>query len=108
MLRLFNGERVSARSIVIASGARSRRLDVAGLERLEGSCVHYWASPREAKLYAGQEVALIGAGNSAGEAAVYLASQVANVCLLVRGGTSGRACHATLWTGSRAYRTSKW
>ena len=48
--------------------------------------MHYWASPLEAKLCAGQEVALVGAGNSAGQAAVYLASQVAKVWLLVRGG----------------------
>jgi thioredoxin reductase (NADPH) len=47
--------------------------------------VHYWASPLEAKLCAGQEVALVGAGNSAGQAAVYLASQAAKVWLVVRG-----------------------
>jgi thioredoxin reductase (NADPH) len=47
--------------------------------------VHYWASPLEGKLCAGQEVALVGAGNSAGQAVVYLASQVAKVWLLVRG-----------------------
>jgi thioredoxin reductase (NADPH) len=84
-LRLFNGEQVSARSIVIASGARYRRLAVEGLESFEGTSVHYWASPLEAKLCTGQEVALVGAGNSAGQAAVYLASQVAKVWMLVRG-----------------------
>ena len=47
--------------------------------------MHYWATPLEAKLCAGQEVALVGAGNSAGQAAVYLASQAAKVWLLVRG-----------------------
>ena len=47
--------------------------------------MHYWASPLEAQLCAGQDVALVGAGNSAGQAAVYLASQVAKVWLLVRG-----------------------
>jgi thioredoxin reductase (NADPH) len=85
ILRLSNGERVSARSIVIASGARYRRLAVANLDAFEAASVHYWASPLEAKLCAGQEVALVGAGNSAGQAAVYLASQVAKVSLLVRG-----------------------
>jgi thioredoxin reductase (NADPH) len=85
VLRLLTNERVSARSVVLASGARYRRLDVANLERYEGSCVHYWASPLEAKLCAGQEVALVGAGNSAGQAAVYLASRAAKVWLLVRG-----------------------
>src|SRR5215212_5177426 len=51
----------------------------------EPSSVHYWASPVQAKLCAGQEIALVGAGNSAGQAVVYLASQVAKVWLLVRG-----------------------
>jgi thioredoxin reductase (NADPH) len=84
-LNLSNNERVSARSVVIASGARYRRLAVEGLESFEGASVHYWASPLEAKLCAGQEVALVGAANSAGQAAVYLASQVSKVWLLVRG-----------------------
>jgi thioredoxin reductase (NADPH) len=85
VVNLFNQERVRARSVVIASGARYRRLDVANLETVESSSVHYWASPLEGKLCAGQEVALVGAGNSAGQAVVYLASQVAKVTLLVRG-----------------------
>ncbi len=84
-LGLSNGERVSARAVIVASGARYRRLNVENLAAFEGSCVHYWASPLEARLCAGQEVALVGAGNSAGQGAVYLASQVAKVWLLVRG-----------------------
>ncbi len=85
VLKLSNNERVSARSVVIASGARYRQLAVEGLAAFEAASVHYWASPLEAKLCAGQEVALVGAGNSAGQAAVYLASQVSKVWLLVRG-----------------------
>jgi thioredoxin reductase (NADPH) len=81
---LASDERVRARTVVIACGARYRRLEVANLAAFEGSSVHYWASPLEAKLCAGQEVALVGAGNSAGQATVYLASQVAKVWLLVR------------------------
>jgi thioredoxin reductase (NADPH) len=84
-LQLANEERVSARTVVIASGAKYRRLGVADLAAFEGACVHYWASPLEGKLCAGQEVALVGAGNSAGQAVVYLASRVAKVWLLVRG-----------------------
>jgi thioredoxin reductase (NADPH) len=84
-LTLSNNEHVSARSVVIASGARYRRLRVENLDAFEGSSVHYWASPLEGKLCAGQEVALVGAGNSAGQAVVYLASQVAKVWVLVRG-----------------------
>jgi thioredoxin reductase (NADPH) len=84
-LNLANGERASARAVVIASGARYRRPAVANLAAFEGTSVHYWASPLEAKLCAGQEVALVGAGNSAGQAVVYLANQVRKVWMLVRG-----------------------
>src|SRR5262245_47786865 len=82
---LANGERVGARTVVIASGATYRRLDVENLAAFEGSSVHYWASPLEGKLCAGQEVALVGAGNSAGQAVVYLATQAPKVWLLARG-----------------------
>ena len=84
-LGLANGERVGARTVVIASGAQYRRLALADLAAFEGACVHYWASPLEGNLCAGQEVALVGAGNSAGQAVVYLAARVAKVWLLARG-----------------------
>ncbi|MFL5271298.1 MAG: FAD-dependent oxidoreductase [Anaeromyxobacteraceae bacterium] len=84
-VRLANGERARARAVVIASGASYRRLDVANLAGFDGSSVHYWASSLEAKLCAGRRVALVGAGNSAGQAVVYLASHVERVSLLVRG-----------------------
>ena len=90
-LNLQIGERVSARSVVLATGARYRRFDVANLDAFEASSVHYWASPVEAKLCANQEVALVGAGNSAGQAAVYLASQGAKVWMLVRRSDLGAA-----------------
>jgi len=83
-LDLLTGEHVRARSVVIATGARYRRLEVQNFDAFEASSVHYWASPIEAKLCSNQEVALVGAGNSAGQAAVYLASQGANVSMLVR------------------------
>jgi thioredoxin reductase (NADPH) len=85
VLRLSYSEQVSARAVVIASGARYRRPPVENLEAFESSSVHYWASPLEGKLCTGQEVALVGAGNSAGQAVVFLASQVAKVWVLVRG-----------------------
>jgi thioredoxin reductase (NADPH) len=84
-LVLANGERANARALVIASGVRYRRPAAANLAAFEGTSVHYWVSPLEAKLCAGQEVALVGGGNSAGQAVVYLASQVRKVWLLVRG-----------------------
>ncbi len=84
-LALADGETVKARAVVVASGARYRRLDVANLAEFESSSVHYWASPLEGRLCAGQEVALVGAGNSAGQAAVYLASLTKKVWLVLRG-----------------------
>lgn len=83
-LAIGDGESVRSRAVVIASGARYRRLDIANLAQFEGTSVHYWASPIEARLCRGQEAALVGAGNSAGQAAVYLASQVKKVTLLAR------------------------
>jgi thioredoxin reductase (NADPH) len=85
LLRLANGEQAVARSVVIATGARYRQLDLPHMDAIEATSIHFWASPLEGKLCAGQEVALVGAGNSAGQAVVYLASQVAKVWLLVRG-----------------------
>lgn len=84
-LRLAGGDAVSARSVVIASGAEYRRLQLPSLTDFEGTSVHYWASPIEARLCAGQEVALVGAGNSAGQAAVYLSAHAAKVWMIVRG-----------------------
>jgi thioredoxin reductase (NADPH) len=78
---------LQARAIVVASGARYRRLDVPNLSQFEGTSVHYWASPIEAKLCGGQEVAFVGAGNSAGQAAVYLAAHAKKVWLLARRGS---------------------
>jgi thioredoxin reductase (NADPH) len=84
VLQLRDGEQVTTRAVVVASGARYRRLAVADLDKFEMSSVHYWATPFEAKLCAQQDVVLVGAGNSAGQAAVYLASQGAKVWMLVR------------------------
>ena len=80
-----NGDGLRARAVVIASGVCYRRLTVPDLDKFEGAGVHYWASPVEAKLCRTQEVALVGAGNSAGQAVVYLASHAAKVWMLVRG-----------------------
>ena len=84
-LTLANGETVRARTVVIAAGARYRRLSVANIETLEGRCVHYWASPLEAGLCAGQDVVLVGGGNSAGQAVVFLAARARKIWMLIRG-----------------------
>jgi thioredoxin reductase (NADPH) len=76
---------IRARTVVVASGARYRRPAIPELKTYEGGSVHYWASPAEAKLCAGEEVALVGAGNSAGQAAVFLAPQVKRLTMIVRG-----------------------
>src|SRR5215469_1336700 len=89
ILKLSNGEQVTTRSVVVASGARYRRPAVENLHAFEGASVHYWATPLEGKLCANQEIALIGGGNSAGQAAVYLASQTAKVWMLIRGADLG-------------------
>jgi thioredoxin reductase (NADPH) len=89
VLRLSNDEQVRTHSVVIASGARYRRPAVQQLHAFEGSSVHYWATPLEGKLCAKQEIVLIGGGNSAGQAAVYLASETAKVWMLIRGDDIG-------------------
>jgi len=84
-LELTTGNRVRARTVVIASGVHYREPDIPNLSEFEGNGVSYWASPIEAKLCEGEEVALVGAGNSAGQAVVYLASKVRRLHLIVRG-----------------------
>ncbi|WP_108659569.1 FAD-dependent oxidoreductase [Acuticoccus kandeliae] len=88
-LTLASGGAVRARTVVIANGVDYRRLSVARIGEFEGAGVHYWASPLEAKLCQAQEVVLVGAGNSAGQAVVYLASKAARVRLIARGADLG-------------------
>ena len=84
-LQFTNGGSVRARTIVVASGARYRRPPIPNLEVFEGRGISYWASPVEAKLCEGEEVALVGGGNSAGQAVVFLAPKVKRLHLVVRG-----------------------
>ncbi len=84
LLELPGDRRLQARAIVVASGARYRRPDIPDLATFEGAGVSYWASPIEARLCAGEEVALVGGGNSAGQAVVFLAPQVKRLHLIVR------------------------
>ncbi len=83
-LEMSSGCTVQARTVVIASGARYRRPDIPNLSDFDGNGVSYWASPIEAKLCEGEEVALIGGGNSAGQGVVYLAPKVKRLTLVVR------------------------
>jgi thioredoxin reductase (NADPH) len=84
-LELGDGRRAKASAVVVASGARYRRLDVPNLREFEGRGVWYWASPIEARLCRGEEIVLVGGGNSAGQAAVFLRDHAAKIWLLVRG-----------------------
>jgi thioredoxin reductase (NADPH) len=84
-LALGNGATVCARTVVVASGAAYRRPPIDNLSNFEGAGVSYWASPVEAKLCEGEEVALVGGGNSAGQAVVFLAPKVKKLHLVVRG-----------------------
>jgi thioredoxin reductase (NADPH) len=88
-LKLEGGEVLRARSIVVASGARYRRPEIDNLADFEGRGVWYWASPIEARLCAEQEVILVGGGNSAGQAAVFLSGHAKKIHMVIRGGGLG-------------------
>ena len=85
VLKIDGGGRIHARSVVIASGAHYRRPAIKDLQTFEGRGVWYWASPIEAQLCAGHEVILVGGGNSAGEAAVFLSRYAKKIRMMVRG-----------------------
>ncbi|MEM5436391.1 FAD-dependent oxidoreductase [Paraburkholderia diazotrophica] len=84
-IELADKRRITARAVVIASGAEYRRPDVEGLARFEGCGVYYWATPIEARLCRKEPVLLVGGGNSAGQAAVFLASHAEHVHMFIRG-----------------------
>lgn len=88
-LALDCGDTLRSRAVVVASGARYRRPEIESLDTFEGRGVWYWASPVEARLCAGEEVALVGAGNSAGQAAVFLSGHAKKVLMIIRGGGLG-------------------
>ena len=83
-VRLATGEKARGRAIIVASGARYRRLNVDRLEEFEGTSVHYWASPLEAELCVNQDAVLVGGGNSAGQAVVFLAQQARKITMVAR------------------------
>lgn len=84
-LRLEDDMVVSTRAVVIATGARYRRLPLEGYARFEAQGIHYAATAMEERLCAGQEVVVIGGGNSAGQAAMYLSRSCAHVHVVIRG-----------------------
>jgi thioredoxin reductase (NADPH) len=84
-LTLENGGLIEARSIVIATGAQYNKPNVENLERFEGQGIYYAATFMEAQLCTGEEIIVVGGGNSAGQAAAFLAETVQKVYMLVRG-----------------------
>lgn len=88
-LTLDCGDVLRARAVVVASGARYRRPEIENLDKFEGRGVWYWASPIEARLCAEQEIVLVGGGNSAGQAAVFLSGHAGKVLMIIRGGGLG-------------------
>jgi thioredoxin reductase (NADPH) len=95
-LSLSGGGGVRGRSVIVATGARYRRLDVPRLEEFEGLSVHYAATEAEAQMCEGDEVAVVGGGNSAGQAAVFLASRALKVYLLIRSEDLGKGMSSYL------------
>src|SRR5204863_1196221 len=84
-LELTDGSIARARAVVVASGARYRRPDIPDIATFEGNGVSYWAPAVEAQPCEGEEVAIVGGGNSAGQAVVFLAPKVKRLHLVVRG-----------------------
>ena len=84
VVEVESGARISARTVVIATGAQYRRLPLENLSRFEGAGVYYGATFVEAQLCGGEEVIVVGGGNSAGQAAVFLAQTTKRVHMLVR------------------------
>jgi thioredoxin reductase (NADPH) len=84
-LKLNDGRTLKAKTVVVAAGARYRRLAIPELERFEGRGIWYWASPIEARMCRNEEVVLVGGGNSAGQAAVFLSNYAKKIYMLVRG-----------------------
>jgi thioredoxin reductase (NADPH) len=84
IIELENGARISTRTIVIATGAQYRKLPLENLSRFEGAGVYHGATFMEAQLCGGEEVIVVGGGNSAGQAAVFLAQTTKHVYILVR------------------------
>jgi thioredoxin reductase (NADPH) len=82
---LDDGQEVTTRAVIVATGARYRKLALAEMERFEGRGIYYAATAMEAQLCAGSEVIVVGGGNSAGQAAVFLSRFAAHVHVLVRG-----------------------
>lgn len=84
VLTLETGEEVSAKALIVASGAEYKKINVADIEKFEGRGIYYAATKMEATLCGSEEIAIVGGGNSAGQAAVFLAESVRKIYLIIR------------------------
>src|SRR5207245_9663057 len=84
VIMLADGSEIPCRAVIVASGARYRRLPVENLERFEGAGVYYAATDLEARICGGFDVVVVGGGNSAGQAAMFLAQHKCHVSLVIR------------------------
>jgi thioredoxin reductase (NADPH) len=91
VIRLSDGSEIATRAVIVASGASYRRLDVEDLSRFEGAGVYYAATDLEARVCAGSGVLVVGGGNSAGQAAIYLAQHNCKVKIAIRGDDLARS-----------------
>jgi thioredoxin reductase (NADPH) len=91
VVRLEGNEQLLTRGVLIAAGAKYRKLSAEGCERFEGLGVHYAATKAEAQRYDGAEVAVVGVGNSVGQAAVFLSTHAKRVYLILRGARLGQS-----------------
>ncbi|WP_420130430.1 FAD-dependent oxidoreductase [Longimicrobium sp.] len=90
-IKLDDGSRITARCVLVASGAEYRTLDIPGLRELEGNGVYYAATEMEARLCSQVEVVIVGGGNSAGQAAMYLSRYARRVHICIRGKDLGHS-----------------
>jgi thioredoxin reductase (NADPH) len=95
MLRLEEGEDVSAKCIIIAAGASHRKLNADGCEQFEGSSIYYAATTMETQLCRNAQVMVVDNGNSAGQAVVFLSNYCATVLLVISGGDLGKSMRIT-------------
>ena len=99
---------IEARAVIVATGVSYRRLEATGLDELTGRGVYYGASASEASQCEGDDVYIVGAANSAGQAALNLARYAKRVVLVVRGASArGHRCRSTWSSGSRPRPTSR-
>ncbi len=90
-VELADGSTVNGRTVIVATGAQYRKLDLPELERYESTSIYYAATQAEAQMCAGDSVLVVGGGNSAGQAAMFLSHHAASCRLMIRGGDLGKS-----------------